>query len=55
LAWGDIHLAAAGHTKYQCIIAPKNTPSLRLAARFGFAEIRRAMLNEGEVAVFERI
>ncbi len=51
LAWGDAHLGAA---KYQCIIAPENTPSLRLAARFGFAEIRRAALKDEEVLVFER-
>jgi RimJ/RimL family protein N-acetyltransferase len=51
LAWGDAHLGAP---KYQCIIAPANTPSLRLAARFGFVEIRRAALNDEAVVVFER-
>jgi RimJ/RimL family protein N-acetyltransferase len=51
LAWGDAHLGAP---KYQCIIAPENTPSLRLAARFGFVEIRRAALKDETVAVFER-
>lgn len=51
LAWGDAHLGAA---KYQCIIAPENTLSLRLATRFGFAEIRRAALKDEAVVVFER-
>jgi RimJ/RimL family protein N-acetyltransferase len=51
LSWGDAHLGAP---KYQCIIAPTNTPSLRLAARFGFLEIRRAALKDEEVVVFER-
>ena len=51
LAWGDAHL---GMPKFQCIIAPENTPSLRLAARFGFAEIRRAVLKDEAVVVFER-
>lgn len=51
LAWGDAHLSA---NKYQCLIAPENTPSLRLAARFGFAELRRAALKDEQVVVFER-
>lgn len=52
LAWGDAHLGAK---KYQCIIAPENTPSLRLAARFGFVEVRRAELKDEQVVVFERV
>ncbi len=51
LAWGDVNLQAA---KFQCIIAPQNIPSLRLAARFGFAEIRRTEYKDGEVVVLER-
>ncbi len=51
LAWGDAHL---GETKYQCIIDPDNMPSLRLAARFGFKEIRRTAYKDSEVIVFER-
>ena len=51
LAWGDAHLDAA---KSQCIIAPENTPSLRLALKFGFSEIRRAALKDETVVVFER-
>ncbi len=51
LAWGDAHLGAK---KFQCIIAPENTPSLRLAAKFGFKEIRRAALKDEPVVVFER-
>jgi RimJ/RimL family protein N-acetyltransferase len=52
LAWGDANLSAA---KFQCIIAPENIPSLRLAARFGFAEIRRTEYKDVEIVVFERV
>ncbi len=51
LAWGDAHLQAS---KFQCIIAPENTPSLRLAARFGFVEVQRTKLKDEAVVVFER-
>lgn len=51
LSWGDAHLGAA---KYQCIIAPENTPSLRLAVRHGFVQRRRAAFLDGEVIVCER-
>lgn len=51
LSWGDAQLGAA---KYQCIIAPENTPSLRLAVRHGFVQRRRAAFLDGEVIVCER-
>jgi RimJ/RimL family protein N-acetyltransferase len=51
LAWGDAHL---GKVIYQCIIAPENVPSLRLAERFGFLEIRRTDYKDGEVVLLER-
>jgi RimJ/RimL family protein N-acetyltransferase len=51
LAWGDANL---GETKYQSIIDPENVPSLRLAARFGFVEIRRTDYKDSEIIVFER-
>jgi RimJ/RimL family protein N-acetyltransferase len=55
LAWGDGHLGAGKYPKFQCIIAPDNTPSLRMAAKFGFVEIRRAAFKDGAVTVFERV
>jgi RimJ/RimL family protein N-acetyltransferase len=52
LEWGDAYLHAA---KYQCIIAPENEPSLRLAKKFGFVEQRRTEYKDGIVLVFERV
>jgi RimJ/RimL family protein N-acetyltransferase len=52
LSWGDAHL---GMPKYQCIIELENMPSLRLATRFGFAELRRAHYKDADIAVFERV
>ena len=52
LAWGDANLSAS---KFQCIIALDNVPSLRLAARNGFAELRRTIYENGETVVLERL
>jgi RimJ/RimL family protein N-acetyltransferase len=38
LSWGDVHF---GKVRMACIIAPKNAPSLKLAAKFGFREAHR--------------
>ncbi len=54
LAWGDAHLGADKYPKFQCIIAPENIPSLRLAQKFGFAEIRRTDYKDSMVVVLER-
>lgn len=53
LAWGDAHLGPL-FPKFQCIIAPENTPSLRLAQKFGFTEVRRTDYKDGVVIVLER-
>lgn len=51
LGWGDANL---GFDHYQCIISPDNLPSVALARRFGFTEIRRAEYAEDMVIVMER-
>jgi RimJ/RimL family protein N-acetyltransferase len=51
LAWGDAHLGGC----FQCIISPENEASMRLAARFGFAEVRRPDYKGEPIAVLERI
>jgi RimJ/RimL family protein N-acetyltransferase len=51
LAWGDEHLDAA---RTVAIIDPENTPSLRVAAEFGYREIRRVDYLMNPIVVFER-
>jgi RimJ/RimL family protein N-acetyltransferase len=51
LTWGDTHLG--GH--FQCIISPQNVASMRLAARFGFAEVRRPDYIGEPIAALERV
>lgn len=53
LTWGDAHLGAK-FAKFQCIISPENEPSVRLARKCGFTEIRRTDYKDGLVVVFER-
>jgi RimJ/RimL family protein N-acetyltransferase len=50
LGWGDRHLRSNRTT---CIVSPDNGPSLRVAAKAGYAEYARADLN-GPVVLFER-
>jgi RimJ/RimL family protein N-acetyltransferase len=50
LAW-----SAAAHPRTECIIAPDNAPSLRVAARLGYREIGRADLKGSPILVFERL
>ena len=50
LCWADAQL----NSKLCCIIAPENEPSLRLAARHGFAETRRADYHGSATVVLER-
>lgn len=47
LDWADVHLDAA---RVGCIIAPGNAPSLRVAAKLGFAEVDRP-IHQGEPTV----
>jgi RimJ/RimL family protein N-acetyltransferase len=51
LAWGDAYLGG----RFQCIISPQNEASMRLAARFGFAEVRRPDFKGEPIAVLERV
>lgn len=51
LGWGDVNL---GFDRYQCIISPDNLPSIALAHKFGFTEIRRAEYADDMVIVMER-
>jgi RimJ/RimL family protein N-acetyltransferase len=50
-AWAEANLPNRG---YCCIIDPGNLPSLALAKKFGFAEVRRAQLKGDETVVLER-
>lgn len=50
LGWADRRL----RTAIVCIVSPDNGPSLRLAARCGFEERRRARFRSEETVVFER-
>ncbi|MFC4293118.1 GNAT family N-acetyltransferase [Sphingorhabdus arenilitoris] len=51
LQWGDAHMSARA---YQCIISDGNIPSIRLAQKYGFQEIRRTLYKESETIVLER-
>lgn len=51
LAWCDEALNAP---RTVCIIAPDNTPSLRLAARLGYRPLRTAAFRGVPIAVLER-
>lgn len=50
-AWGDRHFAAE---KTVCIIDPGNAPSIRVAEKTGFREVRRTEYRGSPTIVFER-
>lgn len=50
LAWAD----AQGIARTTCIIDPANTPSLRLAAKLGYAIVRDALYKDRPIHVLER-
>jgi RimJ/RimL family protein N-acetyltransferase len=50
-AWGD---ARFGQPRTVCMIDPNNAPSLRLAAKMGYAEYARAAHGERLVVLLER-
>lgn len=50
LAWADATLGA----RTVCIIAPENTPSLRLAAKVGYVEAARTTYKDAPTLVFRR-
>jgi RimJ/RimL family protein N-acetyltransferase len=51
LGWGETHF---GKVAMRCIIAPENTPSLRLAQKLGFAEILRTTYHDQPTIMLER-
>lgn len=51
LAWADASLEAP---RVVCIIDPANAPSLRVAARCGFAPVTRAQYAGSDVLLYER-
>ena len=52
LAWGEKQFAG-GPTA--CIISPENTPSIRLAGKFGFRELARTTYHGEPTLQFERL
>ncbi len=50
-AWGD---ARFGAPRTVCMIDPNNAPSLRLAAKMGYAEYARTAYGERFVVLLER-
>ena len=46
--------AAFPNRRMTCIIDPDNSPSLRVAAKFGFKEFARSSYHEMPVVMFER-
>ncbi|HUB84138.1 MAG TPA: GNAT family N-acetyltransferase, partial [Rhizomicrobium sp.] len=51
LAWGEGHF---GRVPMRCIIAPENTPSIRLAKKLGFTELLRTSYRGDPTVMFER-
>lgn len=51
LGWGE---ARFGGSRTVCIIAPENTPSLRVAAKCGFQEVTRTTYKGEPSILFER-
>ena len=45
-----------GPQRIVCMVAPENTPSIRVAEKFGFVPMRDAVLADGEpIRLFERV
>jgi len=51
LSWGDFHF---GTVRMACIIAPENTPSLRVAEKTGFREAARTTYKNSPTVVLYR-
>jgi RimJ/RimL family protein N-acetyltransferase len=51
IAWGEAHF---GPVRTACIIAPENTPSLRVAEKCGYREVRRTSYKGNPTIMFMR-
>ena len=51
LAWGETHLETP---RTCCLIHPENLPSIRVAQKCGFQEVRRASYKQQPTIVFHR-
>lgn len=51
LAWGDAHFKSPGTV---CLIHPENLPSLRIAAKCGYRELRRTTYSGQPAIAFAR-
>jgi RimJ/RimL family protein N-acetyltransferase len=51
IAWGETNFGQRGTT---CIIHPENLPSIRVAEKCGYGEVRRATYKGQPTIVFER-
>ncbi len=52
LAWGDTHFAGS---RTVCLIHPENTPSIRLAGKFGYEKLQRTSYKDHPVIMFSRV
>ena len=51
IPWGEAHF---GRVRFSAIIAPENEPSLKLARKFGFAEVGRTIYKDHPIIIFFR-
>lgn len=51
IAWAEKHF---GRTDFVCLIAPQNTPSLRVAEKLGYREFARAEYHGSTSVLFRR-
>ncbi|MDF2689920.1 MAG: acetyltransferase [Microvirga sp.] len=51
VAWGESHFGSA---RTACIIAPENTPSIRVAEKCGYRELQRTTYKDNPTIMFVR-
>jgi RimJ/RimL family protein N-acetyltransferase len=51
IAWGEQHF---GRNDFVCLIAPENTPSLRVAEKLGYREFARTTYKDEPALLFRR-
>jgi RimJ/RimL family protein N-acetyltransferase len=51
IGWGESHF---GKTRFACIIAPENTPSLRVAAKTGFKQVASTAYKDEPILMLYR-